>query len=179
MFSYTEEQKDYRQTLLLNLYRQSSLIFLHVIMIITLIISIVLIVIDAVESKPLDYTYIVYIGIILFISAFFPLTLILTAKMKWDSSINLPKEFSWVVTKEQVIVNRPFGQLVFQWDNFHKIVEYKNYFCFHLNIPEYFAIPKKVLSDEQITQLTGLIISSVNHSKVRVNLKMKSIKRKQ
>jgi hypothetical protein len=99
--------------------------------------------------------------------------------VKWDTSKNLPKEFSWVVTKEQVIVNYTFGQLIFQWDYFHKIVEYKNYFCFHLNLQEYFIIPKRVLSDEQITQLTGLIISSTDHFKVRVNLKMKSIRKKQ
>lgn len=86
----------------------------------------------------------------------------------WNSSLKIPKEFNLNFTQEQIAINRSFAQLIYQWNYFYQIIEVRNFFCFYFSLQEFFIVPKRVLTEEQIRDL---ILSSVNPQLVKVKIK--------
>ncbi|NHK33072.1 MAG: YcxB family protein [Asgard group archaeon] len=173
--SFTMEFDDFKKSFFEYYFQNKKNIILIILASIGVLLGIVLIITNIIMSlitDQLEMFVIVLTALLLFI-LLRPLIYSIRLTQIWSSTYRLPKDFSWVVTPEQIIITRQFGQNAYPWNLFLSIIEHKKSFCFFLSLQDYQFIPKRVLTEEQIELLRNLILASANPQHVKVKIKRK------
>ena len=138
-----------------------------------LLLSIALAVLMLIVKEEGTYPEILFYvtGAIFLIFLLRPLIYIPRVQAIWKTKMKIPKEYVWEFTSDQLVYTSKFGQLIYNWDIFYRISEQKNFFSFFVSLAEYYVIPKRVLTEDQIKNLRALIKLSANPQLVKVKIR--------
>ncbi|NHJ39393.1 MAG: YcxB family protein [Asgard group archaeon] len=114
---------------------------------------------------------VVLLGIFFLYLLLKPLLTIRRLESVWHSTMRIPKEYTWVISSEHIVLTRKYGQFILPWNYFIGIIEQKSSFCFYISSADYYVLPKRALTSEHISLLRQLILASVNPLLVRVKIK--------
>ena len=171
VLKFNMEYEDYRKHTFDQLYNKVTFILFGLIPLIgILIFEIIMIVIGLrFGFNVVRIFFMAFIpGLFIIIAIYLPIAMIVIEKIRWKKTSKLPKERTWIINNEGIIIDEIYNKYKYNWIQISNVNNnMKNVINFIVIERFLHIIPKRVLNEDQSKKLSFILKQNLEADKLK------------